>query len=57
MQRNNRAVARLLPRCQFHQRFARAFLYESLRAAFVYLLLGFEFLAPIFCTKNARIKQ
>jgi len=32
------------------------FLYKSLWAAFFYLLFDFEFLAPIFCTKNAHIK-
>jgi len=33
------------------------FLYKSLWAAFFYLLFGFEFLAPIFHTKNAHIKH
>jgi len=32
------------------------FSHESLWAAFFYLLFGFEYLAPKFCTKNARVK-
>ncbi len=32
------------------------FLYKSLWAAFFYLLFDFEFLVPIFCTKNVHVK-
>jgi len=33
------------------------FSFQSLRAAFLYLLFGFEFLVPIFCTKIACVKR
>jgi len=44
-------------RGQFYLRFTRTFLVQKSLSSFFLLSFGFEFLAPIFCTKNAWVKH